>query len=498
MGAINTTILKDAWKYLPAYIIPSFVGFIAIPIVTRLFTTHEYGQFMLVIAVSTVATVISSAWVNAPLVRFWSVYSKNTEEKEAFLAIVIKLLLVAGFALSLIFVVTGTFAVKWLPQRFHNIIWIILSLSLCDMFWRVACGKLRATREIGQYVWFTIWYSVVGITTGILLVAFFSFGIEGLLFGRIFSMVLMIGFLRKKAFGDVDMKRGKLASEMTLKMIKYGAPFAIIDLATWIINLSDRYIIRFYYDSAKVGLYSANYGIAEKIVYLVVFVFVMAESPVAFGKWESSPVEENKKLSEKVTRYYIVFAVPLTIGISVLAKPLISVLTPAGYRSGYVIMPFVAVSILLLGVFHRYYNVLALHKRTRVYMYIVSGACIANIVMNFIFVPLWGYTAAAKTTLFSYSAMLVLSIVISRRYMVWNFPFRSLARSCIASAIMSLVVIFCGNICGNIDMIKLFSIGLVGSGVYFLSLYLLSEFNEQEKEYALNLLKDVLRIKASG
>jgi len=52
-------LFKDILKYLPAQIVPAMMGFISIPIITRLFDPADYANYILVIAtVSVLITIV--------------------------------------------------------------------------------------------------------------------------------------------------------------------------------------------------------------------------------------------------------------------------------------------------------------------------------------------------------------------------------------------------------------------------------------------------------
>ena len=49
-------LVKDIVKHLPSKIVPGIVGFINVPIVTRLFSPDEFGNYSLVLATVSIST----------------------------------------------------------------------------------------------------------------------------------------------------------------------------------------------------------------------------------------------------------------------------------------------------------------------------------------------------------------------------------------------------------------------------------------------------------
>jgi len=207
-------------------------------------------------------------------------------------------------------------------------------------------------------------------------------------------------------------------------------------------------------------------------------------------KWRLPPVKlvNNQDFRTKITRYYLMVAFPAAMGLSVLAKPAINVLTASEYHLGYKIVPWVAFGAFLVGVDHRFSYIFAFYKRTDLNMYCVLSAALLNIGLNFLLIPKFGYIAAAITTFISYAFMLILVIFVSRRFFIWEFPFKSLGKVVCASAIMGAVVYPVGNSLTASPPINLIVSISLGVTVYAVVLFLLGEIQLNEKRVMKELL----------
>jgi len=116
-----------------------------------------------------------------------------------------------------------------------------------------------------------------------------------------------------------------------------------------------------------------------------------------------------------------------------------------------------------------------------------------NLFLNFLFIPRYGYFAAAITTLISYAFLLFLMIILSRRFFVWEFPFKSLVKVTCASGIMGIMVYSLGNSLASSVLINLILSICAGAGVYFLTLILLREFSPEEIQTFRDLKQKVLK-----
>ena len=71
-------------------------------------------------------------------------------------------------------------------------------------------------------------------------------------------------------------------------------------------------------------------------------------------------------------------------------------------------MPPISAGVFFTSVAHMYSNILVYHKKTKYVMYGAAIAAVLNIVLNAVFIPIYGYMVAAYTTLFSYVLMAML------------------------------------------------------------------------------------------
>ena len=69
-------LVKDAGKYLPGQIVPAIVGILSIPVITRLFSSGEYGKYVLVMAAVGVLSAIIG-WLPMSIIRFYPVYERD-------------------------------------------------------------------------------------------------------------------------------------------------------------------------------------------------------------------------------------------------------------------------------------------------------------------------------------------------------------------------------------------------------------------------------------
>jgi O-antigen/teichoic acid export membrane protein len=472
-------LFKDMAKYLPSMVIPAIVGIAAIPVITRLFLPGDYGNYVLVVTTVLVLSAIATAWIRASIIRFFPAYSQSNRLEELY-STVIKLAFTSVGIVSILFLGVCFLIRDYISAKLYSLMLIGEFVFVATSCYGVFLDILRAKRQVNWYSSLTIWHSIAGLGAGVALVIIFHYGVEGLLWGSFLSMTLALPLLRKLAMRKPSFKESTFHSPMTKEIAKFGFPVLVINLATWILSLSDRYMLKFFQGSQEVGLYSVSYAISEHSLFMIASLFMLASAPIGYHIWEGKEIAASRNFLNKLTRYYLLVGLPVAVGLSLLAKPVVSVLTVPAYYAGHRIIPMVAFGAFLVGVEHRFAVVLGYYKRSDLGMYCILISGLLNIGLNLLFIPIYGYMAAAATTFVSYAFMLLLVVLVSRKFMVWTFPFKSTVKIVCASAVMGIVVYYIGNGLTTYTLLNLLLAMLVGAVVYGVMLLLLREPQKEE------------------
>lgn len=484
-------LFKDMIKYFPSIIIPAIISIIALPILTHLFPPADYGNYVLVIATVSVLSAIAG-WINMSIVRFYPAYKKEGKIAE-FTNLTIKLAFLSILAISIISLCILIPLRDHISGNLYRLMGIGIFVFILTCLFALLLDFLRIKRQIKWYSSFFAWRSITALAFGVLLVIFFRLGVEGLLWGIIISVGFALPLLWKIAVGKLPIRDKSISLEPTMEMAKYSFPLVIGNLTAWALSFSDRYILQLFRGSHEVGIYSISYSISQYTIYILMSLFFLSFNPLAIITWEKEGAKTTKKFIAQGTRYFLLLCIPAVIGISVLRNPILSVLSTSDYYEGAKIIPFVALGVFFLGLMQMFDAGLCLQKKTYINMFCVTLSGILNLGLNFLLVPKYGYIAAAFTTLISYAFLLFLMIIVSRRFFVWEFPFKSLVTISSASAIMGVVVYYIGNSLTSSTSLNLVLGICLGIVIYFVMLLLLREPQKEEIQALHNLRNRVLK-----
>lgn len=472
--------VKDTLKYLPPLIASSIVGLITIPIITREFPAKDYGYYSLVIATIGILSLMF-AWITDSIYRFYPAYERDGKAGK-FYSDVIRL---STFTIAVIVLVLGAFLFfikSHIDSRLMAIMLVGIMMFVTTSIFSTLLDFLRSRRQVSLYSRFFVWKTIAGLIFGLSMVFIFKSGIQGMLWGVTIAMLIGLPWLWKMALGGLPYEHSRTDLSLARNMAAYGIPLVIGNLFAWIINLSDRYVLEIFRGASEVGIYSASYNIALQVISLIITSFMLASSPIVMHVWEKEGEARTKEFVVSVTRYYLLVGIPAVVGLSVLSKPIVTIMAGHQYLNGYKVIPFVALGVFILGLQQRYHIGFLLHKRTGFITLMIVLSGLSNLGLNLLLIPKYGYMAAAITTLVSYSLLLLLMKYISRRFFTWKFPTRSLINSLLASLCMGLLAYFIGT---NTFMPGLLGVSLavlLGVLVYCLIILLLGELQLAEKQ----------------
>lgn len=179
--------------------------------------------------------------------------------------------------------------------------------------------------------------------------------------------------------------------------VKYSLPIVPHGISQIILGQFDRIMILKISGDSPAGVYSFAYTIYTMLA-------VTASS--LDGVWSPWFYEkrnaEDFKTIRKGSSLYILIIFIASVGVIFLCPELIRILGGTKYRDSV----FCAVPVIAGGFFSCIYNVPCLveyyHEKTKLIAVSTASAALLNIVLNALFIPKYGYVAAAYTTLVTY------------------------------------------------------------------------------------------------
>ena len=122
-------------------------------------------------------------------------------------------------------------------------------------------------------------------------------------------------------------------------------------------------------------------------------------------------------------------------------------------------------------------------EKTGVMFVLVIVCCVTNIGLNLIVVPRYGYFGAAVTTMVSHGLYPIMVYWVTRRYLEWIIPWRSVFNIVVAGAVASAGWWAARWVLeGRVHILLVLALALVfGMVVYIAALAVMRELRDYEK-----------------
>lgn len=301
--------------------------------------------------------------------------------------------------------------------------------SLCAQF-------VRAQNRVKLFAVDGILSTVTTILFNVLYLVVFKFGIVGYMFSIICSDILSVIFLVVVAKLHRFINIRSLDFSVLRSMLKYAVPLIPNTVLWWITNVSDRYIVSWFWDESYTGLYAAAY----KIPSLVILV-----SGIFMDAWQISAVTEEEgrnRFYTKITSLYTAFLFVLASGVIVFTRVVPHVLFAADYYEAWRYIPLLTVTVVFTCLVNFLGSIYMVEKKSIRSLLTALLSAVINIALNLWWIPRYGVNGAAAATLVCYGVVFVVRLIDTRRYIRIDWQFARLF-ACTGIVLAQTAILLC-------------------------------------------------------
>ncbi|HPX79766.1 MAG TPA: oligosaccharide flippase family protein [Bacteroidales bacterium] len=443
-GVKNSALKKLAGEtviYGTSTILARVLNFLLVPLYTRVLTDlAAYGvvaEFMAYIAVLQVILVMG---LETGCFRFASLAQQKHDGKGAgkvFSTALTTVTLVAGLFFVVVVLlkqpIAGMLGYANSPQSITYVAGILFLDSITAILFARLRFEHKAIKfalfktikiccELGMNLLFFLWVprflsanpqALIG--RFIPAVPDYNYVLFSIFLSCIVALVLFLPDLLKKSSFAFDRK-------LWGKLMLYSLPLMVAGLPGILNDFSDRLLFRFLIPEdvswrAQMGIYQAGIKLAV-LINLFIQMFRYAAEPFFFGE------SGNKNAPETYARVLEIFTgfCMLVYLFILLYMDLFGLILGANYREGIVVVPIMALAYVLLGIYFNISIWFKLSEKTSYAVLITTAGLAVTLLVNVLFMPRYGYMAAAWGHLASYLVMVVICALMGRKH--YPIPYR--------------------------------------------------------------------------
>lgn len=452
----------------------SLSAFLLLPVLTKSLGPEDYGLWIQLSILVSLLTPIGQMCLQTAMVRYLAAEKDDEAFRDTFYSTLIFVLVVTGIVSLILVIISGPLATSLFDNGpVADLIRASAALLMASAIEPIVLFYFRIVDHPKVFSVLTILKAASQLALTALFIAF-GMGILGVIMGSF----LAIGIEAGMGLALIERKIGFRVPtfKMTREMLRFSFPIVPNGLISWIATSSDRFLIGIFLGVGLVGIYSASYSLGAMIL--------LFSSPIQFILYptlsklydEGRKTEVSSYISHSI-RAYLLITIPAAVGIAVLAPFLLAVMTTEEFAQGASVVPLIALSCLLSGLFLLVQNVVVVVKKTKLFPVFSIAAAGIGLILNMVLLPLMGIEGAAIASLAANAAVVAMIVHVSRRYVPFDICWTFIAKAVAASAVMPLIA----YVIDPVDWTgALLTVGICIAS-YLAALYLLKGFGPLEK-----------------
>jgi O-antigen/teichoic acid export membrane protein len=406
-----------------------FLNYLLVPLFTYTFAPVQYGVVAEFYAYMGFLAVLLTFGLETGYFRF---RAGGEHPAPAVYATVLRTLVLANLAFLVLAVVIRHPVADLLRHPEHpEYIWWSAAILAMDSIGAAAFARLRAENQALRFALVKI--AEIAINVGLNL--FFILGCRaafdtdpGSWLGRLWDPAIGIGYVFIANLAASAIKLLLLAPQfrdgmrgydgvLFGRLLRYSLPMVVIGMAGIVNEMLDRAALKYLlpYDDAtnmaQLGIYSACYKLSI-LMTLFIQAFRYAGEPFFFAYARRADAGRTYAV---VLDWFVICCVFIFLLVT-LFLDVFQYFVGAAYREGLGVVPVLLLANLLLGIYVNLSIWYKLTDRTLMGAWVSLLGAGITVAALFTLVPRWGYAGAAWAHLACYSAMVVVSYVLGRRY----------------------------------------------------------------------------------
>lgn len=413
-------------------IIGRALGYLLVPIYTRVFIPEEYGIVNEMYAYVSLLIVVLTYGFETGFFRFSETVSDKNKVYSTSLISLITTSSLFVF-LAIIFSQPTAETLRY-PNNSEYVIWFALIIAL-DAVSAIPFARLRAQNKAKRFAAI----KTISIAANILFNLFFILLCPYLKKHAIFESAVDLVYKGRIGVGYVFISN-LISSALTIalllpeilkikytfdfvlwkRLMRYSLPLLVVGFAGIINETMDRIFLKYLLPEnialSQVGIYGACYKISI-IMTLFIQSFRFAADPFFFSQAKQ---ENAKQVYADVMKYFVIICAFIFLCV-MLYIDIVKYFVGEKYYEGLPVVPILLLANMCLGI---YYNLSIWYKltdKTSFGAYISIIGAIVTIILNIWWIPLIGFMGSAWATFICYASMMVISFFYGQKHYHINY-----------------------------------------------------------------------------
>lgn len=380
------------------------ISFIAVPLYVRMLTTDEYGQWNVFQSWRDILIIFATLNLYAGV--FTKTLIDKVNERDRFTSSMQGLGTLVTLALFSLYYISHDWCNKQIGLETPYMLLLFLYFIVYPgfAFWT---ARQRVEYKYRPMAVVTILITVLTPAISIILLKTTELRTNALILGYLVVqccvglIFYIFQFLKGKCFYN---------NEYWRSAVKFNVPLIPHYLSLIILNQSDRIMIQRCCGDSDAGIYGFGYQIASAINVLISAING-SRVPWTYANLKARVYDRLKA----ITNALVIMMSVMVLFISLLAPEIIMLLGTPEYNVAAYVIPVVTLGVYYTFIYDMYASIEFYYGATKYVMIASMTGAILNLILNWIFIPKFGFIAAAYTTLVCYVVFMIMHYLFSRK-----------------------------------------------------------------------------------
>ena len=397
---------KASLWYTLCNILQKGIAFIVVPIYVRVLSTAEYGRYTTFQTWKEIIIIFATLNLYCGVFTKAMVDLKTDKERDRYTSSMQVLTTIICAFWFIIYVLLHNLWNRLLDTNTFNILLLFLYFITFPAFnfWSV---RKKVENKYISMVIITVLISVITPVFSLLLLFYSNLREDALIRGFLITQIavgaVMYVYHYIVASFSIDIHYWKRA-------LKYNIPLIPHYLSLIVLGQADRLMIKEMCGDEEAGIYSLAYSIST-LMNVVIAAINSSMVPWVYNKLRVKEYGKIKGISKSITAVMGV----ATLWLTLCAPEVIKIMGPDEYYSAVWIIPAVSLGIFYTFCYNLYCNIEFYYSRTKYVMVASTCGAIINIILNYIFIPIFGFIAAGYTTLICYFIFMLIHFFFMKK-----------------------------------------------------------------------------------
>lgn len=409
----KNSFLNTILIYFASSIFAAISGFISIKIFSLYLSPIDFGIYSIVYGIYSIILSILFASIGQASIRFYYQYKKSNRLVDYYTNILTITILLS---IILIIIAIALFLLNFNSNNlYYKLIVAFIVLMAIQGVYVVLTGIARSKEKaLVQMISDTV-FNVLKIIFFILIFFYANSSSEAIVYASIISFsisfVILVSVIPRNHF-----KLSSINKKIIKQILSYSIPLSLLPIVNWVLSSSDVVMIKLFLSEYEAGIYSMGYRIGSNIFFIFSGVLMVGLYPRLTKLYNDNPKQTEIVIKDFSIVYFII-VMPIFTIILKYSNELIRLFSSETYIQSKNTLIIASIGFILLGYASYTNKPWELTMKTKQILYNTLVTAIVNIVLNIIFIPIFGFEAAAITTAFSYFLLVLISLVQSRKFM---------------------------------------------------------------------------------